>query len=136
MTTNEQNFGVALLPAQYNSLLRRTSYSADAEKALMFAVLLDAVRLCLSDRKAKSRYRRIRFEETRRWFRESAEQGGHKLVAYENLCEALGMDPNRLRARLGLNRPSSEAACGGRYVRLRSAGPRLAVKRITRKARP
>ena len=79
MTTDEHNFGVALLLAQYNSLLRRTSYGADAEKTPMFAVLLDAVRFYLSDRKAKSRYRRIRFEETRRWFQGSAEQGGHKL---------------------------------------------------------
>jgi hypothetical protein len=116
MTTGpiEETFGGYLLPAQYNSLLRSTCYGAEAEKNLMLAVLTDAVRIYLSDRNASTRERRIRFEETRRWFEQSAGNGVRDLFAYRNLCAALGIDADRLRARLGINpqalRLSSDSA--------------------------
>jgi hypothetical protein len=116
MTTglNEEHFEGALLPAQYNSLVRRTCHGAEAEKNLMLAVLMDAVRIYLSDRKAGTKERRIRFEETRRWFEQPAGNGADDMFAYENLCVTLGLRADRLRARLGIKpqsiRLSSERA--------------------------
>jgi hypothetical protein len=98
----EENLEGCLLPAQYNSLVRRTCYGSEAEKSLLLAVLMDAIRIYLADRRANTRERRVRFEETRRWFEEAPCGGGREIFAFENLCAALGVNADRLRARLGL----------------------------------
>lgn len=107
----EDSFEGCLLPAQYNSLVRRARFGAsEAERSLMLAVLKDAIRICLSDRNAATRERRLRFEETRRWFEDSATG----IFTYENLCDVLGIDADRVRARLRFNPPSRRTAipCG------------------------
>jgi|SRR5579885_1659288 len=111
--TDDQNFETSLLPAQYNALIRGHRWAgSEAELGLMLAVLKDAIRIYLSDRHATTRERRIRFEETRRWFAERRGRGPDGLFAYENLCEALGIDPDHLRARLGLDVPPAAAIIG------------------------
>ncbi len=106
---NKEAFEGYVLPAQYNALTRLACYGAEAEKSLMLAVLMDAVRIYLSDRKPNTRERRIRFEETRRWFEEPAHKGVRDIFAYENLCEVLGIQPDRLRARLGIKPRSTRS---------------------------
>ncbi len=105
-------FSDYLLPAQYNALIRSGHAAAsEAEKKLLLSVLADAIRSFLLDRNATTRPRRLRFLETKRWFEESSECGAQGPFAYESLCEALGIDPNLLRARLGLNKNSHWSAC-------------------------
>jgi hypothetical protein len=104
---DQEIFSDYLLPVQYSALVR-SGYAAapEAEKNLLLGVLADAIRSFLLDRNATTRPRRLRFLETKRWFEESFECGAQGLFAYENLCEALGIDPNLLRARLGLSKNS------------------------------
>jgi pyrroloquinoline quinone (PQQ) biosynthesis protein C len=110
---DDQNFETSLLPAQYNALVRGRRWAgSEAELGLMLAVLKDAVRIYLSDRNATTRERRVRFEETRRWFAKRSGRRPDGLFAYENLCEALGIDPDHLRARLGLEVPPATATSG------------------------
>jgi hypothetical protein len=110
---DNHNFETCLLPAQYNALLRGRRWArSEAELSLMLAVLRDALRIYLSDRKSRSRERRIRFEETRQWFVERGARPRDGVFTYENLCEALGINPDHLRARLGLEVPSATAITG------------------------
>lgn len=82
-----------LLPEQYNELRRRRD-ELHGELKLMFAVLEDAIYCYLHHVNAKSRQRRILFYEVRDWMNS---RHGKGLFAYETLCEALGIDPGRLR---------------------------------------
>ena len=81
-----------LLPEQYNEL-RRRRHELDGELKLMFAVLEDAIQCYLNNMNAKSRQRRILFYEARYWMQS---KNGKGLFAYQTLCEALGIDSDRL----------------------------------------
>jgi hypothetical protein len=81
-----------LLLVQYNALVRGTARGiAEAERNLLLAVLEDGIRSYFADRGASSRTRRLQFLETKRWMEHS---GGQGIFAFDNLCEALGVDPD------------------------------------------
>ena len=89
-----------LLPEQYNEL-RRRRHELCGEFKLMFAVLEDAIRCYLNHMNARTRQRRILFYEVRDWMNSNHGKG---LFAYETLCEALGVDGERLRGSLEQHR--------------------------------
>src|SRR6266481_5099454 len=89
-----------LMPAQYADLVRR-NHTLEGELKLLMAVLEDAIRCYLRNVDAKGGERRREFIEVRSWF-ESTVAGPAGFFSFENLCEALGIEPHRLLARLGI----------------------------------
>jgi hypothetical protein len=81
-----------LLPAQYFERMKRTDVRP--EKALMLAVLEDAVccfqKYCL----ASDRRGRILFKEAESWIFDGDDSG---VFAYRNVCDVLGIDGDYLR---------------------------------------
>lgn len=90
-----------LLPKQYNDILRRPRFRA-GEIRLMFAVLEDAIQCYLANMDGKTEKQRRDFMEVQDWFAtpSSANRGWQSLFAFEQLCDALGIEPNRLRREL------------------------------------
>jgi hypothetical protein len=91
-----------LLPGQYADLVRRNEV-VEGELKLLLAVLEDAIRCYLRNVDAKDGERRGAFVEVRNWF----EAGGGAAAArrpdifsFDNLCDALGIEPRCLLARL------------------------------------
>jgi len=89
-----------LMPAQYADLVRR-NHTLEGELKLLMAVLEDAIRCYLRNVDATDGERRREFIEVRSWF-ESTVARPAGIFSYENLCEALGIEPRRLLARLGI----------------------------------
>ena len=89
-----------LMPAQYADLVRR-NHTLEGELKLLMAVLEDAIRCYLRNADAKDGERRREFIEVRNWF-ESRVAGPTGIFSFENLCEALGIEPHRLLARIGI----------------------------------
>ena len=89
-----------LMPAQYADLVRR-NHTLEGELKLLMAVLEDAIRCYLRNVDAQDGERRREFIEVRSWF-ESTVARPAGIFSYENLCEALGIEPRRLLARLGI----------------------------------
>ena len=89
-----------LMPAQYADLVRR-NHTLEGELKLLMAVLEDAIRCYLRNVDAKDGERKREFIEVRNWF-ESAVAGPAGIFSFENLCEALGIEPHRLLARIGI----------------------------------
>ncbi len=89
-----------LMPAQYADLARR-NHTLEGELKLLMAVLEDAIRCYLRNAEVKDGERRREFIEVRNWF-ESSVTGPSGIFSFENLCEALGIEPHRLLARLGI----------------------------------
>ena len=88
------------MPAQYADLVRR-NHTLEGELKLLMAVLEDAIRCYLRNVNAKDGERKREFIEVRNWF-ESRIKGIAGIFSFENLCEALGIEPRRLLARLGI----------------------------------
>ncbi len=94
-----------LLPVQYNGLLRKRAFEA-GESRLLLAVLKDALRSYLKNINARTAQARRDFEETSHWFYAQGQEG---IFAFEQLCEALGIEPGPLRRWLkSLHSGSSE----------------------------
>src|SRR6267378_4501951 len=89
-----------LMPAQYADLVRR-NHTLEGELKLLMAVLEDAIRCYLRNVDAKDGERRREFIEVRNWF-ENSVTGPAGIFSFENLCEALGIEPHRLLARIGI----------------------------------
>jgi hypothetical protein len=70
--------------------------SGSGERALMRAVLEDAIR-CLGGAGGPSRLRPTLAAEARRWVTEGDR---HWPYSFENICDALGLDADHVRARL------------------------------------
>ncbi len=81
---------------QYLNTLRRSEYF-EPEKALLRAILEDAIHCYRKYQKAQSRVGRNRFHEAEKWIMES----GHDWIfAFDNVCQLLGLDPMYVRRRL------------------------------------
>jgi len=84
--------GIGILPTQYGSMCRK-KLPAAGERKLLFAVLEDAIRCYL-----KNRDRGCRddpdFLEAAEWLSSDEE---YSPFAYVRVCEALGINPDRLR---------------------------------------
>ncbi len=99
-------WGDVLLSSQYYDVVGRRRWQ-EGEYRLAFAVLADAVASYYKYRNAKGRKSRMLFEEVRFWMKSRSRDG---IFAYQNLCEALGIDPSALsRALEGLRDPSEPA---------------------------
>ncbi|MGO9056523.1 MAG: hypothetical protein ACLQU2_03945 [Candidatus Binataceae bacterium] len=82
-----------LLPVQYNHLMRKR-HVVEGEVKLMLAVLKDAIRGYIRDMDGRTAQARRNFLETYQWVH-SVNQDG--VFAYDNVCEALGLEPSLLR---------------------------------------
>ena len=89
-----------LLPGQYADLVRR-NHVIEGELKLLLAVLEDAIRCYLRNANAKDGERRRDFIEVRNWF-EGDTAGARRadIFSFDNLCAALGIEPQFLLARL------------------------------------
>lgn len=86
--------GSGLLPSQYQAPNRR-SWLGEAERALLSAVLQDAIRCylkCTRDRRTRRAH--ALYSEVDAWIFSPSRQG---LFAFVNLCEALGLNPSFVR---------------------------------------
>jgi hypothetical protein len=72
----------------------RTHNVLDGERALMFAVLVDALDTYVKTRNAKGHRKRAEFNEVDSWIR-SRTTGSP--FAFENICESLGLNPDAIR---------------------------------------
>jgi hypothetical protein len=89
-----------LMPVQYDDLIRRRGV-IDGEKRLMLAVLEDAIRSYLRNVNAKDGERRREFLEVKNWFHSAGRNRRiPNVFAFQNLCEALGIEPVCLLERL------------------------------------
>jgi hypothetical protein len=89
-----------LLPEQYVDLVRR-NHVIEGELKLLLAVLEDAIRCYLRSANAKDGERRRDFVEARSWF-EGGLAGARRsdIFSFDNVCLALGIEPECLLARL------------------------------------
>ena len=78
---------------QYFATFRRSEY-LEPEKALLLAILEDAVHCYRKYRGARDHAGRQRFAETEQWI---MEEGGDWLFSFDNVCELLGLDPQFIR---------------------------------------
>ena len=87
--------GVGILPIQYGES-RRRKLPSEGERKLLFAVLEDAIRTYLRHRdKGVEARNNEDFVEAAEWL-SSDEEGGP--FAFVNVCEALGIEADCLRA--------------------------------------
>src|SRR5271167_742440 len=84
----------AVMPAQFYPA-RRVSASVEPIMRLMGGILADAVRSFQRNFEAKSTNRRQEFREARFWIFHDNADGP---FGFEDVCDALGIDPRRLRA--------------------------------------
>jgi hypothetical protein len=92
-----------LLPSQFADRARPTEHSG--EKRLMAAILADAVQCYLKNHHGRGAAAQILFRETETWL-ESHDQ--RWLLSFENVCDVLGIDADRLRGAL-----RAQVASGG-----------------------
>ena len=83
----------AVMPAQFYPA-RRGSASVEPIMRLMGGVLADGVRSYQRNFEAQTGSRRQEFSEARRWIFDTKEDGP---FSFEDVCEALDIDPRRLR---------------------------------------
>jgi hypothetical protein len=84
-----------VLPGQFADSSRTTEHSG--EKRLMAAVLADAVQCYLKNHQGRGAAAQILFRETEHWF-ESPDR--RWLLSFENVCDVLNIDADRLRRAL------------------------------------
>src|SRR3984957_19048429 len=84
----------ALMPAQFYPARRGTA-SIEPIMRLMGGILADAVRTFQRNFEAKSPSRRQEFREARFWIFHDKAEGP---FSFEDVCDALGIDPRRLRS--------------------------------------
>ncbi|MFZ2061595.1 MAG: hypothetical protein WAU82_11335 [Candidatus Binatus sp.] len=84
----------AVMPAQFYPA-RRGSASVEPIMRLMGGILADAVRTFQRNFEAKSPGRRQEFREARFWIFHDKADGP---FSFEDVCDALGIDPRRLRS--------------------------------------
>jgi len=82
-----------LLPVQYYETLRR-KHELRTEKLLMFAVLEDAVQDYMKYLSSSAKKGQQRFREAEDWINTQNKLG---LFSFDNVCEALDIDPEYMR---------------------------------------
>lgn len=81
---------------QYLSTLRRSEHF-EPEKALLRAILEDAIHCYRKYQTAQSRSGRDRFHEAEAWIMRSS---NNWIFSFANVCQLLGLDPLYVRQRL------------------------------------
>ncbi len=96
----DEIFSGCVLPAQFNTG-PRGHRAWESERRLLAAVLEDAIRCYLTNRGARTKAQLERFLEVRAWFDDRGPaHGPYALFTFETICEALGIEPARLREQL------------------------------------
>lgn len=108
----------AILPCQYNDLVRRRSSAPHSEYRLLWAVLEDAIRTYVANVGCSNAAQRRKFEEVRDWF-EPAEPA-RSLFDFQNVCDLLGIDSDRLLK--GLRTLDARSLSSKRYRVLPTTG--------------
>ena len=80
-------------PRRYFDTFRRSEH-LEPEKALLMAILEDAIHLFQKYRNARDRSGKERFREVNDWF---MHEGDHWLFSFENICDLLALDPQYVR---------------------------------------
>ena len=93
---------------QYFATFRRSEY-LEPERALLLAILEDAIHCYRKDRAARDRAGRERFREAAQWIMEERDDW---LFSFRNVCELLGLDPQFIRR--GLKELSASPAEPGK----------------------
>ncbi|MBV8357912.1 MAG: hypothetical protein JO189_08245 [Deltaproteobacteria bacterium] len=75
----------------------RTHNVLEGERALMFAVLVDALDTYVKTRNAKGHRRRAEFNEVNNWIQSHTTCSP---FAFESICDSLGFNPNAIRSSL------------------------------------
>lgn len=83
----------AAVQEQYFNTLRRSEYF-EPEKALLLAVLQDAIGSYQKYRSARDRVGKDRFREAEQWIMHA---GDDWIFTFDNVCELLGLDPQYVR---------------------------------------
>ena len=78
---------------QYFATFRRAEH-LEPEKALLMAILEDAIHCYRKYSAARDHAGRERFREAEQWI---MEEGDDWLFSFENVCELLGLDPQFIR---------------------------------------
>jgi hypothetical protein len=94
LTAGDELRADALMPAQFYPA-RRGSAAVEPIMRLMGGILADAVRTFQRNFEAKSPSRRQEFREARFWIFHDKAEGP---FSFEDVCDALGIDPRRLRS--------------------------------------
>jgi hypothetical protein len=95
----EKHFGAlvsdTVISEQFFATFRSTHL--EPEKALLLAILEDAVHCLEKYKAAKDRAGRERFRDAENWI---MEPGNEWIFSFDNVCELLGLDPQYVRQRL------------------------------------
>jgi hypothetical protein len=105
-----------LAPEQFAETFRRKEY-LEPEKALLLAVLEDAINCFIEYHAAEDRVGKGRFQEAEEWIMHT---GNDWFFSYDNVCELLGLNPEYLRQ--GLRQ------CSTKKIR-REKSPRQGLRR-------
>jgi hypothetical protein len=116
---------MCVLPSQYHT--RRNNGQFEGERRLFAAVLEDAIYCYFSCRDAQSYHMRVVFFEAKRWLEDKRRS---KLFSFENVCETLGINSNRLRTSIErLSRKMFRASSGpDSLAELETADPQEILK--------
>jgi hypothetical protein len=79
----------------------RTHNTLDGERALMFAVLIDALDTYARTRNATGHRKRVEFNEVNSWIRSRSTSSP---FAFETICDSLGFNPDAIRFSLKSSR--------------------------------
>lgn len=80
-------------PRRFFDTFRRSEY-LEPEKALVLAILEDAIHVYQKYRGARDRAGKEHFREVDDWF---MHEGDHWLFSFENVCDLLALDPEYVR---------------------------------------
>lgn len=116
----------ALLPSQFFS---ERTVGREPFPRLMCAVIIDAIRCYQSTCDGRSNSRRKEFDELERWFFQNLNQGP---FSFEIICEALQIDPNRIRR--GLLHWKQKRLTGERVKRIKRVRVSRAMRVVERRS--
>jgi len=110
----------SVVPDQYFGTFRRSEHF-EPEKALLLAILQDAIHCFRNYSAAKDRVGKERFREAENWIMHS---GDDWIFSFDNVCDLLSLDPDYIRR--GLEEGSAPAVAQERR-RHRSGSRRRAA---------
>lgn len=107
-----------ILPSQFVSTLRRQGPSMKGEHQLLIAMLEDAVRCYQKHIHARTKNEQQLFDDAEQWIMRKDAQRIHRsrdevpAFSFENVCEALGLDADYIRAGLRRWRNTQQSSVG------------------------
>src|SRR5271167_3375547 len=126
----QRPFPDVILKSQFFDTIGK--HSLTSEQRLMLAVLADAINLVQDGYRSTSLRKRTSFSEAKNWIFQS---GVRCPLAFENVCDALAIDAEALRQRVGALLSENPDAMPAPRLRLKEASrvQRLTVNRVRRR---